>query len=391
MDSSYDVVVVGAGPAGCLAATRAARNGARTLLLEKHEKIGLPVCCAEGITTLGLTRVIDPKPEWISTVIKAARIVGPSGTSVTIMHPEAGYVLHRDRFDNGLAEMARDAGVDVVTSAPVVGVNLAAQSQVASVVVDGNGSRHQIKGKVFVAADGVESRVAAMAGISTTLKLNALNSACQYLTGNIEIDEGIISIYIGNRIAPGGYAWVFPKSRNMANIGMAISPPKADGKTAKEYLHQFMGIHFPEHERLKEMMGVVPIFDSSIPLVKGNLMLVGDAGRLLDSLSGAGISNALISGSIAGEVAAMSLNNEVKLKDYPRQFWKLKLWELHAYRLFRSVFLKANDSEFDKIIKAIDEFFPEKEVRAVNIPDVIFKIILRNPTLISLAKYLVTQ
>jgi len=391
MNSSYDVVVVGAGPAGCMAAMKAAENGARTLLLEKHGKIGEPVCCAEGITTIGLKRVIDPEPEWIASRIEAARIVGPSGEGVTIDHPEAGYVLHRDRFDAGLAEKARAAGADLVTSAPVVGLKLAGKNGIESLIIEVDGSTTEVKAKIVIAADGVESRVAAMAGILTTLGLTGIDSACQYLAGDIPVDEGLISIYIGNAVAPGGYAWVFPKSKNTANIGLAIAPPRANGKTAKEYLDRFAAERFSGFTCLKQMMGVVPIFDPDVQLVKGNLMLVGDAARVLDSLSGAGISNALISGSIAGKVAADALLNGNDLKAYPREFWRLKSWELHAYKLFRSVFLKASDSEFDKIVKAIDDFFPEKKVRAVNVPDVIFKIVLRNPGLITLARYLITQ
>ena len=391
MDKTYDVIVVGAGPAGSMAALKAAEGGAKTLLLEKHEKIGQPVCCAEGITVMGLERVIKAQPEWISAKIEGAKFIGPSGKSVTIMHPEAGYVLDRSVFDPDLAKLAVDAGAEIATCAPVVDLKMNQDGTVDSLSVDNHGSKSELAGKVIIAADGVESRVAQMAGIDTTMSLNDLDSACQYLAGNIDIDERIISLYLGNDIAPGGYAWIFPKSKNTANIGVAIYPPRADGKTAREFLDIFMIERFPGYNRLKTLMGIVPAFNPGIPKVKGNLMLTGDAARVLDSLSGAGISNALISGSIAGETAAAFLTNKTELKEYPRQFMKLKSRELYAYKLFRTLFVKVLDSDFDKIIDAIDEYFPEKKIRNINVPDTIFKLVLRNPGLLGLAKYLITQ
>jgi digeranylgeranylglycerophospholipid reductase len=340
---------------------------------------------------MGLERVIKARPEWISSKIEGARFIGPSGKSVTVMHPEAGFVLDRSIFDPDLAELAGSAGAEVATCAPVVDLEMNQDGSIICLVVDNRGSKTEIAGKVIIAADGVESRVAQMAGIDTTTNLQDIDSACQYLAGDIDIEEGIISLFIGNSIVPGGYAWVFPKSKNSANIGLAICPPKADNKTAKEYLDLFMTEHFPRYKRLKTMMGIVPAFNPRIPLVKGNLMLAGDAARVLDSLSGAGISNALISGSIAGETAAAFLTNATELREYPRQFMKLKSRELYAYKLIRSLFVKVLDSDFDRVIDAIDDYFPEKKIRNIDVPDTIFKLVLRNPGLLGLARYLITQ
>ena len=391
MDKSYDVIVVGAGPAGSMAALKGAAGGAKTILLEKHERIGQPVCCAEGITVSGLERVIKVRPEWISSKIEGARIVGPSGKSVTILHPEAGFVLDRTVFDLDLARLASEAGAEIATCSPAIDLRLDQDGKIASLTVDDYGTRKEVSGKVIIAADGVESRVAHMAGIDTTTDLNDIDSACQYLAGDVEIEEEILSLYIGSKIAPGGYAWVFPKSRDTANIGLAICPAKANGRSAREYLDLFMADHFPKFKRLKTMMGIVPAFNSKIPLVKGNLMLTGDAARVLDSLSGAGISNALLSGSIAGEIAAAFIARGTELREYPSRFMRLKSRELYAYKLFRSLFVKVIDGDFDKIVDAIDDYFPEKKIRGINVPDTIFKLVLRNPGLLSLARYLITQ
>jgi digeranylgeranylglycerophospholipid reductase len=391
LDSHYDIIVVGAGPAGSMAAMHAARGGAKTLLLEKHEQVGLPVCCAEGITTAGLESVIKPRPDWISTTIRGARLEGPSGMALTFLHPNAGYVLNREVFDAGLAQMAVDAGVDLATSSPVVGVNHDGEYKIKSVFISSETGRTEIFSRIVIAADGVESRVAYMAGIDTTVALDDIDSACQYVVKNAEVDSGIINIIIGNEIAPGGYAWVFPKSNDTANIGLAVCPSKANGKTARDYLNLFIAERFPASERIKTVMGVLPTYNRNLPLVYGNLMLIGDAARLLDSLSGAGISNALLSGSIAGKVAAACLKGEGDIKDYATEFMSLKRRELYAYKLFRSMFVKTSDNEFEDILKSIDGLFPIKKVRAVNVPDIIFKLIFRNPGLMKMARYLIAK
>jgi digeranylgeranylglycerophospholipid reductase len=139
------------------------------------------------------------------------------------------------------------------------------------------------------------------------------------------------------------------------------------------------------------MVGGVPRFDSRIPLVDGNLMIVGDAARVLDSLSGAGISNALLSGQIAGEVAAKFIKGEADLVEYPRRFMRLKSRELRAYSLFKSIFVNANDEEFCRILDALDDFFPEKKVRDVNVPDIILKLVFRNLDLLKMARHLLAK
>ena len=391
MDRSYDVIVIGAGPAGSLAALKAAEGGAKTLLLEKHEKVGLPVCCAEGITTAGLSQVIEPRPEWITATIEGANIVGPSGTKLTFHHPQAGYILNREIFDADLARLAVEAGAELAVSSPVVGLKLCGNEEIESVMIAHTKERIEVKARVFIAADGVESRVAYMAGIDTTIDLENIDSACQYIVTDIKTEVGMISLLIGNEIAPGGYAWVFPKSDTTANIGLAICPLCSNGKTAKSYLDQFMAERYPRYRRIKTVMGTVPAFDRNLPLVRGNLMLVGDAARVLDSLSGAGISNALISGSIAGKTAAGFVAGRAMLDSYPREFWKLKKRELYAYKLFRSIFIKTSDNEFEEILRSLDSFFPVKKVRDVNLPDIIFKLIFRNPSLLTMARYLIAK
>ncbi|HEX9974822.1 MAG TPA: NAD(P)/FAD-dependent oxidoreductase [bacterium] len=122
MKDYYDIIIVGAGPAGSTAARIAAQQGAKVLLLEKDREIGIPVRCGEAVGEKGLKRVLDPKPEWIANRIEAVRLIAPDGTVVKVHHEDIGFILDRKRFDYDLAMMAAQQGVKVVTKAYVYGL-----------------------------------------------------------------------------------------------------------------------------------------------------------------------------------------------------------------------------------------------------------------------------
>lgn len=386
-DKSYDIIVVGAGPAGSLAALKAVQGGARVLLLEKHPKIGVPVCCAEGVTTFGIERVIKPWDEWISTTIEGASVTSPSGKTLTITHPHAGYVLDREKFDAGLAKLAGDFGADIHCASPVVGLKMLRNGRIEGVFAEHEGNTLELDAKVVIAADGVESEIAALAGVARNYRPRDVFSACQYLAEDIGgLNSNVIQIHLGNEIAPGGYAWVFPKGNGRANIGIAIGADKGKGRTARDYLDTFIRLYYPNIVCKAVVMGVVPAFNSGMPLVKGNLMIAGDAARLVDSLSGAGISNALLSGSIAGATAAGYIRGQGRFSDYPRRFMRQKRRELYTYKALRKIYVRASDRELERLVEAVERFLPDKKIQALNIPGMACKFLFKNPGLFGLRR-----
>jgi digeranylgeranylglycerophospholipid reductase len=137
------------------------------------------------------------------------------------------------------------------------------------------------------------------------------------------------------------------------------------------------------------MTGGVPSHIPDFPLFKNNLLVVGDAARVTDSLTGAGIANALVSGRLAGQTAARMVKEGASGKDYADQFNKVKQKELKFYRNCRDIYLKLTDSDFISILKFTDDMFGEKDVTAINPFDVVKKIILAHPRLLKIGRHLI--
>ncbi|UCB52273.1 MAG: hypothetical protein JSV10_09860, partial [Candidatus Zixiibacteriota bacterium] len=144
---------------------------------------------------------------------------------------------------------------------------------------------------------------------------------------------------------------------------------------------------------IESTMGGVPAFDRKKSLVKENVLLIGDAGRLVDSLSGAGISNALLSGKIAGEVTSQFIkeggSSFSTLKRYEDRLLKEKGSELRFYSYSRAIFLKLTDEDMDAAVCFLKDYFDDRIVTGIE-PIALIKTILKsNRRLLRLLKHLV--
>jgi digeranylgeranylglycerophospholipid reductase len=392
MSDRYDCIVVGAGPAGSMAGNVMAENGLDVLILEKHPEVGSPLSCAEAISFSGLTDFVPVDPEWVSTHIHKALLVSPGGIRTKIHHPQAGLVLNRRLFDKRLAEKAASSGASLKTNAQAVGLLKDKNERLYGVKVLEDGKEREYLAKVIIGADGVESCVARWAGMDSSLGLNQIESCAQYLLGEVEIEPDRMEFYLGCSLAPGGYAWVFPKGENLANVGLAVTPNLASEK-AKDLLDDFVAKRFSNFKIAESMVGAVPCFDRDKDLVRENVLLIGDAGRVVDSLSGAGISNAMLSGKIAGSVVSQYIKDgdlSVSfLKKYSDELMRTKGRLLRFYSFCRAMFLKMTDQDFDAVVLFLKGYFDGRTVTSIEPIPVVKNILRSNPRLLFLLRHLV--
>lgn len=392
MQSQYDAVVAGAGPAGSMAAFEIASAGFSVLLLEKHERPGLPLCCAEAVSRGALSFLPDLKEEWISTRIERARLVGPDQSQIIVERKQAGYILNRPRFDLDLAERAQEAGADLICNA--IGRDLHRRDTLFNTidVITADGAVERIGADIFIAADGVESQLARQAGMPNILKRTDVLSAVQYRVENLDINDDLVCFHIGCEVAPGGYVWVFPKSRGTANIGIGVVGNDIRGGDAERLLDRFIATRYPHGAITARFCGLVPTFQGRRMFRRHNVLTAGDAARAIDSFSGAGIGHALSTGKHAGLAAVAYLSGQVKNVDdldslYPQKYFNERLEELKLYARLRHAYLHFDDSDFTEIVHGLQEYFSEHSADTIHVGRLLVHLIKARPRLLRFIRY----
>ena len=354
LEEKYDVIVVGAGPAGSVTARFAVENGASVFMLERDREPGIPVRCAEGVSHEGIAPFIDIDESWISAKIDVACLHSPDGTNARMYNNGVGYVLERRLFDKALCDVACKHGAELLTKADVIGL-LWKNDKITGVEFKYFGKIHEVKCDLVIGADGVESRVGRWAGMKTAVRLEDIDSSVQYTLTDIKVEKGCVDFFFGTEIAPGGYIWIFPKSENSANVGIGISGHLSHKKGPQEYLDEFIEKTFPKAKKTYTVCGGVPTAATLKEIVRDNIMLVGDAARQVNPLTGGGIAQGMIAGSIAGKVAAEAVQigrfDKKFLKKY-RKEWDKQLGSTQRTMFnMKEKFMFMGDERFNKIAK----------------------------------------
>ena len=361
MNNYYDVVVVGAGPAGSTAARYAAEAGVSVLLLEKDRDVGYPVRCGEAVSKSGLSQFIEPDNKWIAAEIDTFALVAPNDHQVDLNYQDAVYVLERRIFDYELANIAANKGTDVLTRAYVNGLIIENET-VCGVQYEYRGQQKDVRCKVVIAADGVESRVGRWAGLKTHSHFHDMESAVQFTAANIDIDQKTMYFYFGKDIAPHGYLWVFPKGGNRANIGLGISGEIGKQKSALAYLNDFMQSHFPKAAILTQIAGGVPC-EVTLKQISGKgIMIVGDAAKQVNPLSGGGITSGMVGGSLAGKIAAESitLDKPAHVLTYDKAWHERNGKRHETYNRLKEGIYDFTDETFNNLARTVGDIPMEK-------------------------------
>jgi digeranylgeranylglycerophospholipid reductase len=324
-----DVLVVGAGPAGAVAAWQVKQAGPEldVVLLERDRAVGSPVRCAEGVGEAGLREFANPDgADWAARRITRVIFQAPDDTEVVVAERGVGWILDRTRFDAYLAAQASAAGAAVLVGAEATGMSRNGNDR-WHVRVKERGQEEVYRARVVIGADGVETMVGRWAGLDTRVPSRDMESCAQYVLQGIEFDPDAIYLQFGDAIAPGGYAWIFPKAVGVANVGLGLVALKTDGRNARQYLDAWIARRFPTGARTGYTVGGVIVHTTIKKTYAAGVMVAGDAAHMINPLSGGGIINAMKAGRLAGCTAAAAIRegdtSERRLSAYHKAWMDL--------------------------------------------------------------------
>jgi len=341
---SYDVVVVGGGPAGAVAAKAAAEAGARVLLLEGRREIGRPVQCTGLLSVRGF-EAAGADRDVILREIRGVFAHAPDGRRIALESPRThAYVIDRARFDEELARRAQEAGVEIKLKAQAVGYDS------GCVYIKADGHKFAVETKVLIGADGPKSGVARWAGLPLPQKtIIALQAVIPYEPER----EDYVEIYVGRALAPNFFAWVVPAHPGYARVGLGTD----EGSRARAYLDRWLKERFPRCEVVEFNAGAIPIGPAERTVAPG-VLLVGDAAGQTKPTSGGGIYTGVSCAKIAGEVAARAAlsgdASEASLSEYEQRWRKLFERELRFGMLVHQMLCSLSDDDLNKIFLAAD-------------------------------------
>ncbi len=381
MKNNFDAVVVGAGPAGSLFSRIVAEAGFSVLMIERRKEIGIPVRCGEGLGMTGFELAgIKPHTDWAHP-INACHLISKAGSRAIFNQERSGYVIERRVFDKLLALKAIDAGASLLTGTTVVGY------QKGKVVAESFHQKKEFRGKLIVGADGIESYIARMSGLSNNIHPHELDSCFQYEMKGLEFqDPHAIEAYLGS-MAPRGYAWIFPKGEDRANVGIGVAGD--DHRHAKEYLDDFIKTRedLQNASITQVSSGNISVTKPLENFVDDQLMIIGTAARQVSPIHGGGICDAMNGAKIAARVAVDSLGKDdlskKKMKEYQTEwFEKHGKLQLNLYKL-RNAIEHFTDEDFDYYVQ---KFTPDIFTR-MGTPDGVIellKVLMKRPNLKSI-------
>jgi len=359
----FDAVVVGAGTAGCLAAKTIAEAGLNVCLVEKKKKeeVGEKVCGdalgEHHLKALGLEK---PQGGELEKRIEGIRIFSPDGNTIfTIAHEDfVGHMLNRRLFGQWLLRKALDSGATLMDSTWFLEPVLEKGFVAGIAAKNAKGETMQLRSKVVVDASGfnavVRHRLPTEMGIDREIANEDVEACYREIRQLKHESENtkFCDIYLNQKVTPGGYTWLFPKSGTNVNAGLGICMRGNFPNPKKQfYNHILTKPIFEGSVLLKGGAWFDPTRRPLDNMVGNGVIITGDAASLVNPIHGGGIGPSMLSGFYAGKTITAALE-----KGEPSQeaLWRYNKMYMESYGkkqasldVFRMLLIKSNDADLN--------------------------------------------
>jgi digeranylgeranylglycerophospholipid reductase len=407
----YDVMVVGAGPAGSTVAYQVAKHGFKVLVVEEHPQVGVPSHCT-GKLSISAAKELGIKPPRILAELRGAIFHSPSGIQLTVERAETqAYILDRGALDWWLASEAENLGATLATSTRANKVEIG-KSGVRVYLASKRGVETKLC-KVVVGADGVASFVARQMGLYSKKPVELRLAAQKEFSKVKSMIPDFAELFFGERIAPGFFAWTVPAGSMGARVGLCIQP--LSGQTPARHLDQFIASNPVVAPKLRESVvtaesvHAIPTGGAIRRTVCDGTLIVGDAAGQVKSTTGGGLYYGILCARIAGESLCKALERSEatvpgeELLSYERN-WRERLGEEISFGCRVRNFMDSlsddevnylfqvlrNDKTLSTLVEALADIDYQSRIGKSLIPRIVVAL-ARKPRLLSKARHLLVS
>ncbi|MFQ5819841.1 MAG: NAD(P)/FAD-dependent oxidoreductase [Candidatus Heimdallarchaeota archaeon] len=362
---TMEVIVIGAGPAGLIAAYELGKQSINTVILEEHTKVGVPTSCAGLISISGLSRLgIRPPTSVILNRVQGARFYSPSGKIIKIERstPQA-YVVNRTGFDQYLAKRTKKEGAQILVGTRAIKIKLPNRDRAGYVEVLSydleSESQTKSYAKICIDAEGCITRLLRQAGLSSPLKKNIL-PALQYEYQDVQdLDPTLVEVFTGLKIAPGFFAWMIPTGKDSVRVGLACNSSYSPRRLLENLIRDspILNSRLRDAYRINQLGGRIPITGPVKKTYTDNFLVIGDAAGQIKPTTGGGVIVGGLCAQIAGKTAAKAIQLErydaKMLSEYQQRWKSLLRKDLLAMKWARLFFNTLEDSDIDRLFKQL--------------------------------------
>jgi len=364
---TYDIAVVGGGPAGLSAAYAAAKAGGKVILLEKDESI------AHNIRTSGVTWIeeiekLGIKSEHYNPIKNYSFISSSNEVTIRGVKPRACVLNVRSTYQH-LAMLAAEAGAEIMVRSRVINVvTIPEDRRVCGLKAKTPKGEIVISCKVVIDASGFSSSIARSLGIVKEWNRYGIGAEYECYCENLDYETWVLMV--GTKYSDAGYAWIFPVSENKARIGVGVGRPESYSDPLQK-LNNIIDKKLRPLDELRKIQpielhyGFIPNEGPRTPMVFDKLILVGDSAGQSNPLVLEGIRFAIEYGRLAGNIAmkCMSQNcNREGLKEYEKIWRDKSQTRIKSALRVQKRWISLSDEEWNREIDILREMSVEQFV-----------------------------